>query len=115
MSSTAVYRRGPDRPLGDTPGIADTNAVWTAILDRLEADIAVAFSGAEPEPWAPPALPGPIPAELEDRARRVLNAQEESIAILTKTRQVAAAHLEALNLVPASSGAGHALLIDVRG
>ncbi|MGO4228718.1 hypothetical protein AB4Y72_07585 [Arthrobacter sp. YAF34] len=115
MTTTALHPQVPAHLLDGSSTLDETTALWTAILNRLEADLAVALSGVEPEPWAAPLAPGPIPAELEDRARRVLEAQQESIAILTKNRQVAAAHLEALNSVPGSSGSGHALLVDVRG
>jgi hypothetical protein len=94
---------------------ADPLAVWSTILDRFEADIALAVSGGTPEPWTAPADAGPVPAELADRALRVVDAQRETAAILARTRTDAGAHLEALDAVPGSRGSGHALLLDVRG
>jgi hypothetical protein len=94
---------------------ADPVAVWREILDRFEADIALAVSGGTPESWTPPADVGPVPAELAERALRVADAQRETAAILAKTKADAAAHLEALDAVPGSRSSGHALLLDVRG
>lgn len=88
---------------------------WAAILDRFEADIAVAVSGGTPQPWVPATDPGPLPPELLERAARVLDAQRETLTILVSTRQDAAEHLEALKAVPGSRGSGHPLLLDALG
>jgi hypothetical protein len=94
---------------------ADQFAAWTTILDRFEADIALAVCGGTPESWTPPADAGPIPTELVERAVRVRDAQQETRSILARSRADAAAHLEALDAVPSSRRSGHALLLDVRG
>ena len=73
---------------------ADFHDAWVAELDRLEVDVALAeamlaadhMELEEPAPWAPPAMRGPLPADLEPRARLVLE------------RQLAVAHLLAERL-----------------
>jgi hypothetical protein len=67
----------------------DFHDAWVAELDRLEVDVEIAEAmlasdHASPgvlQPWAPPALRGPLPSDLEPRARLVLE------------RQLAVAHL----------------------
>ncbi len=62
---------------------ADFRAEWVAALDRLEVDVAEAEAllsvseAAVPvlAPWAPPPVRGPLPADLEPRARLVLERQ----------------------------------------
>ncbi len=60
------------------------HAAWVAELDRLEVDIelAEAMLAADraaalspPPPWSPPAMRGPLPSDLEPRARLVLERQ----------------------------------------
>jgi hypothetical protein len=94
---------------------ADPVQEWSEILDRLEADIALAVSGGEPAPWNPPAEAGPLPAELADRARRVLDAQLESMTMLGKVRNDALVHLDALSTVPDSRSSARPLFLDVQG
>lgn len=94
---------------------ADPVREWSGILDRLEADIAVAVSGGEPVPWNPPAESGPLPLELADRARHLLDAQLESMSILGKIRSDALAHLDALSTVPGSRNSARPLILDVQG
>jgi hypothetical protein len=94
---------------------AEQAHVWTRILDRFEADIALAVSGGTPEPWTPPEDLGPLPPELVERGTRVLDAQQETASILTLSRTGAAAQLVALDSIPGSGNSGHALYLDVRG
>ncbi|MGO4856815.1 hypothetical protein [Arthrobacter sp. 2MCAF14] len=94
---------------------ADPVQEWSEILDRLEANIAVAVSGGEAEPWNPPANAGPLPEELADRARRILDAQQESMAMLGKVRNDALTHLDALSTVPDSQSSARPLFLDVQG
>lgn len=73
---------------------------WTAILDRLETEISLAFAG-ESSGWVPPADAGPVPPELTARAHRLLSAQLESAELLAVQRQTIGLHLNAVNSVPA--------------
>lgn len=56
---------------------------WETVLDRLELDLMLAErkltnpDAPDPEPWSEPHLPGPIPADLLDRARTLLSRQQE--------------------------------------
>ena len=59
----------------------DFHAEWIAELERLEVDVElaeallVADSAPLPEPWTPPVMRGPLPADLEPRARLILERQ----------------------------------------
>jgi hypothetical protein len=74
--------------------LAEFHDAWVAELDRLEVDVALAeamlaadhMELEEPAPWATPEMRGPLPADLEPRARLVLE------------RQLAVAHLLAERL-----------------
>jgi hypothetical protein len=96
---------------------ADPVQEWSRILDRLETDLALAVSGGEPGAWKPPtaAETGPLPEELADRARRILDAQLESTAMLGNARNGARAHLDALSTVPDGQGPARPLFLDVQG
>lgn len=89
--------------------------MWAEILDRLEAGIAEVFADGDPVPWDPPARAGPIPAELGERAQRILDAQLESMSLLSKIRNDAFAHLEALSIVLDDRSSARPLLLDVQG
>ncbi|MCX2749068.1 hypothetical protein OOZ51_14765 [Arthrobacter sp. MI7-26] len=94
---------------------ADSVQEWSEILDRLEAGIAEAFVSGEPAPWNPPDEARPLPVELADRARRVLDAQLEAMAMLGKVRNDALAHLDALSTVPNTQSTARPLFLDVQG
>ena len=62
----------------------DFHAAWLAELGRLEVDVelAEAMLAADraadlspPAPWEPPVMRGPLPSDLEPRARLVLERQ----------------------------------------
>ena len=62
--------------------MSDFHAEWVAELERLEVDVELAeallTSDSAPEPpapWTPPVMRGPLPADLEPRARLVLERQ----------------------------------------
>ncbi|WP_347109900.1 hypothetical protein AAHB33_04445 [Paenarthrobacter sp. S56] len=88
---------------------------WSVVLDRLEADIALAVSGGSPSPWEPPADAGPLPADLLPRALRVLDAQADAMDLLARTKHDAGTHLAALAAVSPGPGSSQPLLLDVRG
>ncbi len=72
----------------------DFHEAWTAELDRLEVDVELAetmlASAAAPaeelvlRPWTPPVMRGPLPADLEPRARLVLERQLAVAYLLTE-------------------------------
>ncbi|MEQ4568259.1 hypothetical protein [Paenarthrobacter sp. CAP02] len=88
---------------------------WSAILDGFEHDIARAVSGGPAGPWAPPTDAGPLPAALAERARRVLDAQADAVAILSRLKHDAGTQLGAIDAVPSGSASDRPLLLDVRG
>ncbi|TVU59696.1 hypothetical protein FQP90_18520 [Paenarthrobacter nitroguajacolicus] len=88
---------------------------WSAILDGFERDIALAVSGKVVPPWTPPLDAGPLPASLADRARRVLDAQADAVAILNRAKHDAGTQLSAIDAVPSGPGSDRPLLLDVRG
>lgn len=74
-----------------------TDSEWTALLDRFEHDL----DGASEilEQWTAPAAP--LPAELADRARRLLRLQQERIARTRAELDDVRGQLDALRRVPA--------------
>ncbi|WP_426006118.1 hypothetical protein ACPFL9_04720 [Paenarthrobacter sp. NyZ202] len=88
---------------------------WPGILDRLEADIALAVSGGFPPPWEPPVDAGPLPAGLLPRARQVLEAQADALDMVAAMKHDAGTHLAALAAVSPAPGSSRPLLLDVRG
>lgn len=88
---------------------------WAAILEGFERDIALAVSGGSPAVWSPPVGAGPLPAGLVERARRVLDAQADAIAILNRVKHDAGTQLGAIDAVPSGPGLERPLLLDVRG
>ena len=55
----------PEAARGDLAG-------WTQALDRMESELHGALAQADPVPWRPPIGLGPIPAELQERAARLI-------------------------------------------
>jgi hypothetical protein len=93
---------------------------WSTMLDRLEQDagrILAAAPGtaadADLAPWSPPATP--LPAELADRARRVVelqrSAMERTRADLEDLRQ----HLGAVSRIPSTRRPEEPAYLDVDG
>jgi hypothetical protein len=70
----------------------DFHAEWVAALDRLEVDVELAeralAEAHEPvlelPDWEPPAVRGPLPSDLEPRARLVLERQVAIAYFLTE-------------------------------
>ena len=73
---------------------------WEAELDRLQLEtlrlerVARGLDAVPMDPWQPPGLSGPIPAELLERATELLRRQErvrtQLVAALEAARQQAA-------------------------
>lgn len=70
------------------PDVVDVEA-WAEVLDRLERDVAqseeLARTGGQARPveaWVPPVLRGPLPDELLDRARTLLDRQLAARSVL---------------------------------
>ncbi|QEE60179.1 hypothetical protein FVA74_00350 [Salinibacterium sp. dk2585] len=90
---------------------------WVAALDELErelewADDVVSGRGAQ---WTPPQGLGRMPAELVDRATRILDAQRNLMTRLDEERQDVGRHIAALRSVPAVTDAAASVYLDVAG
>ena len=105
---------------------------WVAVLDDLERSLAMAahpagtsFAGnaENPEdastttlqPWSPPAGLGPLPADLADRAERLLRAQLDAGSLLQEARGRVARHLVAVRSVDPGRPARDSVYLDVLG
>lgn len=71
----------------------DDHLAWAEVLDQLERDAEMMErlagsdapeAGFQPAPWEPPAIRGPLPDELLDRAREVQRRQDAARAALTE-------------------------------
>jgi hypothetical protein len=66
-------------------------AVWEIELDRLELDVIRAerllkgLQALPTEPWCPPVVPGPMPADLAQRARDLMDRQDRTAARLRES------------------------------
>jgi hypothetical protein len=94
---------------------ASPDAGWGDALDRLEAELHAALALAEPVPWRPPIALGPIPAELRDRAARLLEAQLHTVRYLEDVKRSTARHLAAVKAVPAVETGAHPVYFDLIG
>ncbi|WP_434614087.1 hypothetical protein [Arthrobacter sp. A5] len=116
---------------------------WLGILEQLEAGVNAPVPGeslygvrrqdasadatvaAEREsavqtannatPWLPLADPGPIPAGLIGRARRLLAAQHDAVERLEAQLHETARHLAAVQSVPETIPTGRPVFLDVTG
>jgi hypothetical protein len=65
-------------------------AVWKTELDRLEVDVIRVerlldkLDAVAVQPWDPPVVPGPMPADLAVRAQDLLDRQERVTAELRR-------------------------------
>jgi hypothetical protein len=91
------------------------DSAWSALLDEMEADLTRNFDPEHSGAWVPPAQAGDLPPHLFDRARRVFDAQQRAIAVLTEERATVARHLAALRTVPSTGPADQSVYLDVLG
>ncbi|MGO4690023.1 hypothetical protein [Glaciibacter sp. 2TAF33] len=104
-------------------------AGWVRALDTLEAELgemlvstlrqaqgtAGSTTQVSTSGWTPPGGLGPIPADLEARARKLLAGQRELIAELEHTKRATAAQLRALRKMPATRPAAASVYLDTNG
>lgn len=81
----------------------------------MEAELARDLDSEESLSWTPPDDTDPLPAHLFDRARRVFDAQQRAIAVLTDEQASVARHLSALRTVPSAAASGRSVYLDVVG
>lgn len=92
------------------PEHAPWRAEWEAALDRLELDVERAeqlLRANDPEPlpaWEPPVMRGPLPSDLEPRARLILERQlalANDVALaVTRTRKQQALTAKVAGITP---------------
>lgn len=73
-----------------------STADWTVVLERMERDLA----SPDAAPWHPDPDLGPLPAELEGRARTVAARQRARIAELAAELEAVRAQLQAARRIP---------------
>jgi hypothetical protein len=117
---------------GETDGRVTADGAageWLRVLEELEAElVGVEVSpetsetdetgvstGSTNSGWTAPGDIGPIPHELQERARRLLEAQRELISELERERYATAAQLDALRRVPTARPTGASVYLDVVG
>lgn len=97
-------------------------AIWENEVDRLELDVIRAerllrgLAAAPFEHWAPPLLPGQMPADLADRVAALLDRQEEARRLLKVALAEAQKQLEYADRVSAatSHGPGSPIYLDLQ-
>ncbi|MBK4348690.1 hypothetical protein [Lacisediminihabitans changchengi] len=100
---------------------------WDAVLSAMEQYVERAVAkdangsddAGEPEigerVWSLPSDIGPMPAELRERAARVLDAQNDGVAELERRQRSIGKHLAALRTVPTGQVGGGSPYLDVTG
>jgi hypothetical protein len=108
-------------PFKRAMSVAVERSPWFRILDVMEAAVGLAAGAAEnggvarPAPWNPPRNPGPLPAELVERAQRLQVLQATAAEILEAKLRTTAKHLVALESIPGMGAAGRSAFLDVTG
>lgn len=93
---------------------SSTFEAWSAALDDLERELDWAEQ-ADRDVWTPPVGLGTLPAELVERATRILAAQRAAIARVDDERRDTGRHLAALRTVPSTTDAAASVYLDVAG
>lgn len=77
--------------------------------------MASAMTGNAPVEWTPPLHLGPIPVELEGRARLLLDAQTEAAGMISEAKAQTVKHIHAIDLIPEPQGRSRLAFLDVTG
>ncbi|NOJ60497.1 hypothetical protein [Arthrobacter sp. 260] len=98
-----------------------THNEWEAVLDTMERGIATAANAQHDDAvdaspgWHPPSDPGPLPADLVGRARRIQAAQRSIVDQLRSAVRENRQHHALLGAVNASTARPGAVYLDVAG
>ncbi len=93
------------------PDNAHAIEVWERTLDQLELDL----HNSQPlEVWEPPTDLPPMPPEVVDRVRRLLDQQSELLTQLESTRRKVRRHLQYLDANAAKGMSSGPLFIDTQ-
>ena len=93
------------------PDNAQAIAAWERTLDQIELDLQRTRSL---EVWEPPADMPPMPAEVVDRVRRLLDQQSELLLQLESDRRKVRRHLQYLEANAAKGMVSGPLFIDTQ-
>ena len=93
------------------PDNAQAIAAWERTLDQIELDLQRSRSL---EVWEPPTDLPPMPPEVVDRVRRLLDEQGELLLQLESDRRKVRRHLQYLDANPAKGMSGGPLFIDTQ-
>ena len=86
-------------------------AAWERTLDQLELDL----HNSQPlEAWEPPADLPPMPPDVEDRVRRLLDQQGELLLQLESERRKVRRHLQYLDASASKGLSDGPLFIDTQ-
>ncbi|ALE04200.1 hypothetical protein AL755_00290 (plasmid) [Arthrobacter sp. ERGS1:01] len=106
-----AYYLAVEETIAESAADEAANELWMSVIEDLEAQLAAA--GPVPTAgWVPPALPGPLPEDLVERAVRLAQAQAEVVEALRTSLEATAGELAAL--APARATAS-AVYLDVMG
>ena len=93
------------------PDNAQAIEAWERTLDQLEADL---HSSQPLEVWEPPTDLPPMPPEVVDRVRRLLDQQGELLLQLESDRRKVRRHLQYLDANAAKGMSSGPLFIDTQ-
>lgn len=94
----------------------ETRAAWLSALAEMEAVAGASGDGTwAPSAWSPDPDLGPLPPELEERAREVQAKQKSAIARVLEARRTVIKHLAALKSVPPAKDSDRAVYLDATG
>ena len=102
------------------PDNAQAIRAWERTLDQIELDLQRSLSLVNgplaelPKPWEPPADLPPMPAEVVDRVRRLLDQQGDLLLQLESSRRKVRRHLQYLDANAAKGMSSGPLFIDTQ-
>lgn len=93
-----------------------TREAWLRVLADMDEAAGSATDGVEtPAVWRAPEGLGPLPADLEERARAIAARQQRAIESVQEARLTVSRHLSALRTVPAPRQTDRSVYLDVTG
>jgi hypothetical protein len=93
------------------PDNAQAIAAWEQTLDQIELDL---HNSGSLEVWEPPIDLPPMPAQVVDRVRRLIDQQSELLLQLESDRRNVRRHLQYLDANSAKGMASGPLFIDTQ-
>jgi len=81
-------------------------------LQQLEGHADAVMEAAQ---WTPPVGAGTVPAELEERARKLLASQAEVAGMLAVAKRQTAQHLDAVSRIPEPDRLRESIYLDITG